>query len=292
MRLSIITPCKDDQLSLIKCLKSTANYTDDIEHIVLDASSLSILSKHTNILEEFPHLSYFHENDNGPAHALAKGLTRAKGKYVAFLMANDEFINQNLKVILNDIKDKTSSILVYQYIVYSEQDIEKRKIKANAINEKFSLKKFLFEEFYLSRMIIDRKVIAKIGGVNETLKIANDRDLILRLYFERLKIETFETPILKFCFDGNSMSNGKDINTKLRILDEHLEISQSLLNRTGMKLLERRRVNVWRKSLYLHKMLILTQNNGPANFSRVLALALSHPLIFLSLYWRKHRINS
>ena len=287
MKLSIITPCRDDQSSLIKCVESTANYADDIEHIVFDSSTESILKRRPSLLERFPHLSYFHETDDGPGHAIAKGLSHAKGKYVAFLMANDEFIGRNIQAVLKDINERPSDILVYGYFVHSKLAVDKRSVKGNLKTDKIVLEQLLFDEFYLSRMVIDRKLIAKIGGINEELRIANDRDLILRLFFERPTITVSETPILKFCYEPGSISNRSDVKTKVRILDEHVKIAQTLSNHANLRPSEKRQVSAWRRSSCLHKNILLSEIAGPAHLVRVSILAISFPLTFLSLYRRK-----
>ncbi len=109
--LSIITPSKNSEKTIARCIESIAMNISElihIEHIIVDGCSTD---ETTNILEDYkniyPHVKYISESDKGQSNAMNKGLRMAQGEYIGFLNADDTYepnaINTVLSYILQHI---------------------------------------------------------------------------------------------------------------------------------------------------------------------------------------------
>jgi glycosyltransferase involved in cell wall biosynthesis len=93
MKFSIITPNLNGGRFLADCLHSVASQSEDgvdVEHIILDGGStddsLDIIQ-----LQRMPFQRVICEPDGGPAAAINRGLTLARGDVVAWLNSDDRY---------------------------------------------------------------------------------------------------------------------------------------------------------------------------------------------------------
>jgi glycosyltransferase involved in cell wall biosynthesis len=88
MRVTVITPSKDQGSYIEDCLRSVHGQTHrDVEHIVLDALSEDATAA---IAAQYP-CTFQQKKDTGPAQAINRGLEMATGDIICWLNADDMF---------------------------------------------------------------------------------------------------------------------------------------------------------------------------------------------------------
>jgi glycosyltransferase involved in cell wall biosynthesis len=88
-KISVITPCFNSIRTIRETIQSVVlqNYRD-LEHIVMDGGSTDGT---VELLQQYPHLVWASEKDDGHYHAMNKGIQRATGDVVVILNADDCF---------------------------------------------------------------------------------------------------------------------------------------------------------------------------------------------------------
>jgi len=88
--ISIITPAYNAEQFIADCIESACEQgVDDIEHIVVDDGSSD---QTPAIVKEYDHIKYIRQSNSGANAARNNGISRAKGRYVKFLDADDYLI--------------------------------------------------------------------------------------------------------------------------------------------------------------------------------------------------------
>ena len=177
MKISVITISYNAEDTIEKTLKSIENQSyNNIEHIIIDGGSKDSTLE---ICNSFSHeAKIISELDNGVYDAFNKGLKLATGDVVGFLNADDTFYNENSIQDIVDAFSNNETDIVYGNLDYVN---EESKVIRNWISrpyEKGLLKKawkIAHPSFYCKKEVYDR-----LGGYNDSFKIAGDFELCLR----------------------------------------------------------------------------------------------------------------
>ena len=97
-KISIITICFNSEKTIFKTLESVKKQSfSNIEHIIIDGASndktLEICKEYSNSIK------IISEQDNGVYDAFNKGLKLARGEVIAFLNADDYYLDGTLQKI-------------------------------------------------------------------------------------------------------------------------------------------------------------------------------------------------
>jgi len=207
MKISVITISYNAEDTIEKTLKSIENQSyNNIEHIIIDGGSKDSTLE---ICNSFSHeAKIISELDNGVYDAFNKGLKLATGDVVGFLNADDTFYNENS---IQDIVDAFS--INETDIVYGNLDYvnEESKVIRNWISRPYVkglLKKawkIAHPSFYCKKEVYDR-----LGGYNDSFKIAGDFELCLR-FLEINQVPSFylNKKLVKMLVGGISNSGLK-----------------------------------------------------------------------------------
>ncbi|MDA9768684.1 glycosyltransferase, partial [Flavobacteriaceae bacterium] len=177
MKISIITISYNAENTIENTLKSIENQSyNNIEHIIIDGGSKDSTLE---ICNSFPHVfKILSEPDNGVYDAFNKGLKLATGDVIGFLNADDTFYNENSIQDIVDAFSNNETDIVYGNLDYVN---EESKVIRNWISrpyEKGLLKKAwktAHPSFYCKKKVYDR-----LGGYNDSFKIAGDFELCIR----------------------------------------------------------------------------------------------------------------
>ena len=207
MKISIITISYNAENTIKNTLKSIENQSyNNIEHIIIDGGSKDSTLEICN--------SFFHEakiiseSDNGVYDAFNKGLKLATGDIIGFLNADDVFYSEKaVEDIVNAFSNNETDI-VYGNLDYVN---EESKVIRNWISkpyEKGLVKKAWMPahpSFYCKKEVYDR-----LGGYNDSFKIAGDFELCLR-FLEINNIPSFylNKKVVKMLVGGISNSGLK-----------------------------------------------------------------------------------
>ncbi|OLQ89957.1 glycosyl transferase [Vibrio ponticus] len=99
--VSIITPCYNPDAKLLETIVSVQNQTfKDYEHIIVDdASSIEHSSDITRMIEDDPKIRFIQRSWNaGPAVTRNRAISEARGRFIAFLDADDVWHPEKLEI--------------------------------------------------------------------------------------------------------------------------------------------------------------------------------------------------
>jgi len=130
-KISIITVVYNGEKVLQRTIESIANQTfRDIEYIIIDGNSndstIEIIEKYTNVISQ-----WISEADRGLYDAMNKGLRIARGEYVLFLNAGDQFYEKTTLAKVFDIQGEADVYYGETMIVdEADNEIGLRRLKA------------------------------------------------------------------------------------------------------------------------------------------------------------------
>ena len=217
MKISIITISFNAKATIEKTLQSVANQSyKNIEHIIVDGGSKD---NTLEICNSFSHVSKItSEPDKGVYDAFNKGLKLATGDVVGFLNADDVFFSEDSVKEIASAFIKNNTEIVYGNLDYVN---ENGKVIRNWISRTYKpgLEKKAWmpahPSFYCKKEVYDR-----LGGYNDSFKIAGDFELCLR-FLEVNKVSSYylNKKIVKMLVGGISNSG---LKSKLIIFKEEL----------------------------------------------------------------------
>jgi len=178
--VSVIIPCYNAQETIASALDSVLSQTyEKYEIVIVDDGSTDnsrqIIQNYTENNSQVD-IVYIHQVNSGPSQARNKGVQKAKGEFIAFLDADDEWHPEKLKIQVQYLKEKRLNFLGsrYQYI-----DFEKNM--GSIFLKQYTLKELLLKtRFSTPGVIMQKKFFDELGGFDISLKYAEDHDLWLR----------------------------------------------------------------------------------------------------------------
>jgi hypothetical protein len=139
-----------------------------------------------------PRISLIRQENRGPGAARNEGLKRARGKYIAFLDADDEWMPSFLNTCIPILEDNEANITVActGYSVYAERAIERASGFYDMSEEMdLDIALYVFSSFCVCFMLMRTDIVRKYGGYYEKAIMGEDRMLFLKLLFnERISM--------------------------------------------------------------------------------------------------------
>lgn len=224
MKLSIITISYNQGKYIEECIKSVLDQKyKNLEHIVIDNMSNDntheILKKYTKIDKRF---KYLRQNDKGPADALNKGFSIAKGNIFYFLNSDDYLIKNSLDNILQYFKKKKFDVL----LAAGFKKIENTNKKIYTCSNKPNIYAYLLgvSTFFQQGMFFSKKIFKKIGPFNINNKIAWDGELYFNFLLKKALIIRIFKPVAIFRIQNQAITSKKNYLTKYKKYKKELKI--------------------------------------------------------------------
>lgn len=181
--VTVVTPSLNQAEFIEDCLTSVMNQEDPVEHIVVDGGStdgtLDILERY----EKKYSLQWISEPDDGQAHALNKGITRANGKWIGWQNADDYYLEGTFETLRKAIETCNSAEFIYgnmKVVDEKGQEIDRRYMTTSS---KFSHKHWsLFARN--SSAFFTKSLYEQIGGFKEDLYYTMDADFFWKVLQE------------------------------------------------------------------------------------------------------------
>ena len=224
--VSVIVPTYNCADFVGGALQSVLRQTyHDFELIVVDDGS----QDHTaEVVKGFgQHVVYIRQQNAGVAAARNQGIRESKGKYFAFLDADDTWEPRKLEEQVRILEEDPETALVCTDFTLIMPDGNKitsflgrcRHVRSgNAFNE------VIQENFILtSSVLLRRSCLTEVGMFDETLKVCEDRDLWLRIC-QRWKIHVLDEILAV----KNSRSDNLTANT-VKALRPRITVFEKLL---------------------------------------------------------------
>jgi glycosyltransferase involved in cell wall biosynthesis len=189
-KISIVTPSFNQGQFIEETIRSVLlqNYPN-LEYIVIDGGSTDAS---VEVIKRYePWLSYWiSEKDNGQAHAINKGFSRATGDILAYINSDDiyqEGIIAQVARLYLEAPDKF-------WVAFSMEDFDENGFKFSRPVSKFhSLYTWIYgaEMIPQSSSFWSRQLHMDINGFDETMHYAFDKDFFVRLLIRGYMYETY-----------------------------------------------------------------------------------------------------
>ena len=209
-KITIVTPVYNCVEYIEETIKSvlSQNY-ENIEYIIIDGDSsdgtCKIIKKYSKKINFF-----ISEKDQGMYDALDKGFKIAKGKYLAWLNADDLYFPNCISKTI-ELMEKNN----YRWVNGISATLIKNKIKLrplyhypNAIIKNRLMTPCLWGYVPQESTIFTKDLYIESGGINKQLKYAGDFDLWSK-FSKNSKIISINIPIGIFRKRNNQMSENQ-----------------------------------------------------------------------------------
>ncbi len=238
--VSVIIPTYNREKQCQRAVQSVLNQEDCIaEIIVVDDGSTDNTKNYLSIFGD--RINYFYQNNQGASAARNLGLDNARGKYIAFLDADDYFTPKHLKDSLAFLREAQDIDFVFSNTIRGK-DPENKAISfldgkeipgVGMYHENMDIE-ILSDDTWLqiikgniippSTSVMNRDVIHK-QRFSIQYPVANDTEFLSRI-LQGVKV-AFLNKIGAYCEEGGDNLTGKThnlvrIKLKLQLIDSHL----------------------------------------------------------------------
>lgn len=227
---SIVIPAYNAEALVCDALDSVANQTfTDYEVIVVDDGSIDrTYDKLTLWSEQHPSVrsKIVRQANMGIGGARNTGIKYANGLFVAFLDADDIWLEQKLEFVANYIKAHPLADLVCHDIWFQSNRTGRKPMTFGPYN---TYKELLFKDNSISTSatVVRRQKILDVNGFSEDMRFngVEDYDLWLRLAQAGCRIEYFHKILSVYRDLGNSISKNisSHIQHIINVYDVHFQ---------------------------------------------------------------------
>lgn len=183
--VSVIIPSYNREKLILKAINSVLSQTfRDFEILVIDDASTDNTEQ---VIKDLPNdkIHYYKLNRNG-GQCIARnfGMGKARGKFIAFLDSDDEWLPEKLDLQISCFRQGSEKLgCVYGY-AYQKDVIKNKTALANINFIRGDIHDKFLEGFCPptpSLFVIKKEALEKVGGFDENLITFVDLDLWLRL---------------------------------------------------------------------------------------------------------------
>lgn len=177
MKFSIITPSFRQAQYIRQNIESVRQQTwPDVEHIVVDGGSKDGTVK---ILQEYSHLKWVSEADEGQADALNKGLAIASGDVIGWINSDDYYLDGALARVAKLFEDPGVMWVVGDITLYEEQIDSFVPMRSPSVTwESLQRNPDIVRQ---QGTFFRRSILNDVGGWNKKFYMVMDFDLWVRL---------------------------------------------------------------------------------------------------------------
>ncbi len=229
--ITIIIPTYNRADLVPRAINSALNQTfKDFEIIIVDDGSTDntkdVIKKY---LENNNKIKYiFQKNSGAVASPRNTAIKLARGKYIALLDDDDEWLPSKLEKQIKLFNNNIGIVGSGCYFVYDNNYLKKKTYEIKGLNNNNHLHKILKDRFIVSSssVIIPKYIFDKVGLFDEKCRVTEDWDLYIRILkhykFSYINEPLFFYHIHDINISGNISAN-KFINDHKRTLIKHKE---------------------------------------------------------------------
>lgn len=202
---SVATPTRNDLHKLRRCVGSVRAQGRDIavEHLVHDARSTDGTAEW---LATQPGLTWVSEPDGGMYDAIQRAWSRAKGQYMSWLNADEQYLPGSLAFVKNYFEQHPEvDVLFGDYIVCDADGTPVAQRREIPFRRLYVVNSFLNAQsctLFFRRSLFDQGKLRFDTG----LRYAADKDLLLNLDQQGARIAHVERYLALFGIDGSNLS--------------------------------------------------------------------------------------
>ena len=157
----------------------------------------------------------------GVSSARNRGAQLAQGNLLAFLDADDAWRSDKLAMQIEALRDTRVGAAICEIEAFDERGrFIERTAHTATLGREFGLLEAVRElTFVGSYLLVRRQLFERIGGFDESLRTAEDIDLVLRLAaVSRLRI--VDAPLLRYRVSETSLSREVGTHSRVRVLEK------------------------------------------------------------------------
>jgi glycosyltransferase involved in cell wall biosynthesis len=189
-KISVVIPVYNRADVIGRAVDSALNQTVKPEEvIVVDDGSTDNL---TGILRKYgDRVQYISQDNKGPSAARNRGIKAAGGDYIAFLDSDDAWLPDKLEKQIRFIQSEKVSFVItdsegFERTPQQQTTFQKSIFGENLMRDSVFVRdcfEMLVEQnfIHLSTVLVEKRSLEKSGMFDETMRIAEDTDLWLRL---------------------------------------------------------------------------------------------------------------
>lgn len=180
--VSVVIPTYNREKVIIRAVNSVISQTyQNFEIIIVDDGSTDNTIDIINKIND-KRIKIIKNDHKGANHARNTGIINSKGKYIAFLDSDDEWMPEKLEYQLAFMKDNDFAISFTPYMMERSQKIVPEDYRDSITKKDYVLDNLRKHNIIGTPTIILRRDIAITDGMfNESLKRLQDYDLVIRL---------------------------------------------------------------------------------------------------------------
>lgn len=261
--VTAVIPVYNSAKYVREAIESASNQTyKNIEIIIVNDGStdntaeiIKKLMAHSS--ELMGKVRYIYQENKGPAAARNRGIREAKGEYIVFLDADDEWLPDKLEKqikLLNENRNVglvTCGRDVIDQLGKKTISLPKIPVSRQKMLMAFTLGNIVGS---CSCVMLRKTCLNGVGCFDESLKVGEDWDLWLRIARE-FDIEVVNEPLVKYNLRPNSQSGSGDINLK-----NELQLLEKIFNEPSMQKAKTLRNKAYSQRYY--KAAIAYRENG------------------------------
>ncbi len=246
--VSVVIPTYNSASAVREALESVLAQTySDFEVIVVDDGSTDNTE---SVMRSFgDRVSYLKQDNRGAGAARNQGIQRSRGEYVAFLDSDDLWLPTKLaeQVPLLD-RDSEIGLVYSDWAVVSEQG----ETDSSHLRNLPAASGYVFDDLVQSGFILTsgtvvrRSCLDDVGYFDETLSIAQDYDLWLRICY-RWKVALVNKPLVtKRNWNGSLSSNlPKTAAERIMLFEKGLKSFRDMTPRSRRLVRRQVALNYW-----------------------------------------------
>ena len=216
--LSVITVVFNNANYISEAIDSVLNTNrKDVQYIIIDGAStdgtVDIIKSYGDKISKF-----VSEPDEGLYDAMNKGVGLADGEYIAFINADDYYVDGELGKVIEELYEKKPDVL-YADLDYIDNE---RKVKRCWRPGRFRAENL--SDLWIPphpTTFMTRELFTSAGGFNLRFRLAADYDLMLRVLSTSKKVHYLDTVLVKMRLGGVSNISWSNI------YKQNLEIARS-----------------------------------------------------------------
>jgi len=220
--VSVIMPTYNGEKTIQRAIKSVLNQSyKNLEVIVVDdCSQDNTVMVVNSIKDRRIKLIRHNENRNGSA-ARNTGIKESRGKYIAFLDDDDEWLKEKISKQIKYLKSKNSK--EWKACIPSHRILSNRKWREVILKKEGDIRREIFMmEMSLgagSSLLIDKEIIKEIGLFNEEYIRHQDMEYILR-YLMKYKLGVMSEVLTLIHGHSGNVSGEKMATVKKKFLKD------------------------------------------------------------------------
>jgi len=222
--VSVIIPAYNSAHYLKIALDSVLNQSfSDLEIILVDDGSTDNTKGLLNDYSD-ERIQYYYKENGGLSSARNYGIERAKGKYLAFLDADDIWEHNKIEEQIKCLEEQKNISIVtcnFQYIDKEGRELKVFNMRARYPKDGFNLYNLLRCCFLIpSSILMKREIIDGLGVFNEDYDGAEDIEYFLNV-LEKYELGLIDKVLLKYRTGHSSLSRGfRSYCVREQVLDD------------------------------------------------------------------------